>query len=114
MICSPGNNPVDPLFCPQGEPHAYMYSAGQEILMYHLACVNCGATFPADEIIYNCKKCGHLLAVRYPLDTLSVKRETWNNRPALGLAVQRTAACNHPAGYLTGRGHPAVPSRASG
>src|SRR5512136_3111500 len=49
--------------------------------MYHLACVNCGATFPADEIIYNCKKCGHLLAVRYPLDTITVKKETWNNRP---------------------------------
>jgi len=49
--------------------------------MYHLACVNCGATYPADEIIYNCKKCGHLLAVKYPLDTLSVKRETWNSRP---------------------------------
>src|SRR5512145_1989643 len=49
--------------------------------MYHLACVNCGATYPADEIIYNCKKCGHLLAVKYPLDKISVKRETWNSRP---------------------------------
>src|SRR5512136_2913921 len=49
--------------------------------MYHLACVNCGATFPADEIIYTCTKCGHLLAVRYPLDTLSISRETWNRRP---------------------------------
>jgi len=64
-----------------GEPHAYMYSAVSNILMYHLACVNCGATFPADEIIYNCKKCGHLLAVRYPLDTLTVKKATWNKRP---------------------------------
>ena len=64
-----------------GEPNAYMYFAHQQILMYHLACVNCGATYPADEIIYNCKKCGHLLAVKYSLDTISVKRETWNNRP---------------------------------
>jgi hypothetical protein len=37
-------------------------------------CVHCGATYPADEIIYNCKKCGHLLAVKYPLDEITVKR----------------------------------------
>jgi len=49
--------------------------------MYHLACVNCGATYPADEILYNCTKCGHLLAVKYPLDEISVTREAWNKRP---------------------------------
>ena len=49
--------------------------------MYHLVCVHCGATYPADEIIYNCKKCGHLLAVQYPLDEINVTRETWNKRP---------------------------------
>ena len=49
--------------------------------MYHLECVSCGATFPADEVIYTCKKCGHLLAVRYPLDTLTIKKATWNKRP---------------------------------
>ena len=43
-----------------------MYAADQYISMYHLGCVNCGATYPADEVIYNCKKCGHLLAVRIP------------------------------------------------
>jgi threonine synthase len=49
--------------------------------MYHLACVNCGATYPADEILYNCTKCGHLLAVRYPLDEINVTRATWDKRP---------------------------------
>jgi threonine synthase len=49
--------------------------------MYHLACVNCGATYPADEILYNCKKCGHLLAVKYPLDEINVTRATWDKRP---------------------------------
>lgn len=49
--------------------------------MYHLACVNCGATYPADEILYNCKKCGHLLAVKYPLDTLNITRAAWDKRP---------------------------------
>jgi threonine synthase len=49
--------------------------------MYHLVCVNCGTTYPADEILYNCKKCGHLLAVEYPLDTITVRRSTWNSRP---------------------------------
>jgi threonine synthase len=49
--------------------------------MYHLACVNCGATYPADEILYNCTKCGHLLAVRYPLDEINVTRAAWDKRP---------------------------------
>ena len=49
--------------------------------MYHLACVNCGATYPADEILYNCTKCGHLLAVKYPLDEITVKKAVWDKRP---------------------------------
>jgi len=49
--------------------------------MYHLECVNCGATYPADEILYNCTKCGHLLAVKYSLDTINVTRAAWDKRP---------------------------------
>ncbi|MGA2121177.1 MAG: threonine synthase [Methanoregula sp.] len=49
--------------------------------MYHLECVNCGATYPADEILYNCTKCGHLLAVKYPLDEIHVTRAAWDKRP---------------------------------
>jgi len=49
--------------------------------MYHLICVSCGATYPADEIIYNCKKCGHLLAVRYPLDEMAISKKVWEKRP---------------------------------
>jgi threonine synthase len=49
--------------------------------MYHLVCVNCGATYPADEILYNCKKCGHLLAVKYPLDEIKVTKAMWEKRP---------------------------------
>ena len=59
----------------------YMYPENQYVSMYHLVCVHCGATYPADEIIYNCKKCGHLLAVKYPLDEITVKRATWDARP---------------------------------
>jgi threonine synthase len=58
-----------------------MYPENQYVSMYHLVCVHCGATYPADEIIYNCKKCGHLLAVKYPLDEITVKRATWDARP---------------------------------
>ena len=58
-----------------------MYLADQHYSMYHLVCVNCGATYPADEILYNCTKCSHLLAVKYPLDELSISRATWNQRP---------------------------------
>jgi len=49
--------------------------------MYHLVCVNCGASYPADEIIYNCTKCGHLLAVKYPLDEITVTKGMWEKRP---------------------------------
>ncbi len=49
--------------------------------MYHLVCVNCGATYPADEILYNCKKCGHLLAVKYPLDEITITKAMWEKRP---------------------------------
>jgi threonine synthase len=58
-----------------------MYPEAQHYSMYHLVCVNCGATYPADEILYNCTKCSHLLAVKYPLDELSVSRAAWNQRP---------------------------------
>ena len=49
--------------------------------MYHLACVNCGETYPADEILYNCKKCGHLLAVKYPIDEININKKVWDKRP---------------------------------
>jgi threonine synthase len=49
--------------------------------MYHLVCVNCGAAFPADEILYNCKTCGHLLAVKYPLDKIQINKGIWDRRP---------------------------------
>jgi threonine synthase len=49
--------------------------------MYHLVCGHCGATFPPGEIIYNCSRCGHLLAVQYDLDSISADRNEWNKRP---------------------------------
>ena len=55
--------------------------------MYHLVCVNCGTTYPADEILYNCKKCGHLLAVEYPLDTITGTSFNLEFTTSLGLAI---------------------------
>jgi threonine synthase len=49
--------------------------------MYDLVCVHCGAVYPPDEIIYNCRSCGHLLAVRYPLEEISIDRKAWDSRP---------------------------------
>lgn len=49
--------------------------------MYRLVCVHCGAVYAPDQILYNCISCGHLLAVQYDLDTISVDRKTWNQRP---------------------------------
>ncbi|MEN6341955.1 MAG: threonine synthase [Methanospirillum sp.] len=49
--------------------------------MYRLVCVNCAAAYPADQIIYTCSRCGHLLAVEYDLDGLSIDRSRWHRRP---------------------------------
>ncbi|MBP2134163.1 threonine synthase [Methanomicrobium sp. W14] len=49
--------------------------------MFRLVCVNCGAEYDQNEIIYRCKHCNHLLKVEYDLDTLNISREEWNKRP---------------------------------
>ena len=49
--------------------------------MERLVCVNCSAAYPADEILYNCTTCGHLLAVHYNLDEITVSKKVWEKRP---------------------------------
>jgi threonine synthase len=49
--------------------------------MYRLVCVDCGATYPPDEILYTCRRCGHLLAVEYDMESIRVDRDQWNRRP---------------------------------
>ncbi|MDT8357215.1 MAG: threonine synthase [Methanomicrobiaceae archaeon] len=49
--------------------------------MYRLTCVNCAAEFSPDAILYQCPECGHLLAVEYDLDAISVDWSTWRRRP---------------------------------
>ncbi|HJJ42530.1 MAG TPA: threonine synthase [Methanocorpusculum sp.] len=49
--------------------------------MYKLVCVHCGAEYPPDAIIYNCEKCGHLLAVKYDLDDITISHEELLKRP---------------------------------
>ncbi|HJK20471.1 MAG TPA: threonine synthase [Methanocorpusculum sp.] len=49
--------------------------------MYRLVCVHCGAEYPPDAIVYNCEKCGHLLAVKYDLDEITVSHDELQKRP---------------------------------
>ncbi|WP_342676984.1 threonine synthase [Methanofollis sp. UBA420] len=49
--------------------------------MYRLSCIHCGAEYAPGEIIYTCKKCGHLLTVNYDLDAISVTKKEWEQRP---------------------------------
>ena len=49
--------------------------------MYRLVCVACGQDYPPDDAIYNCRKCGHLLAVQYDLESIRVDRSRWESRP---------------------------------
>jgi threonine synthase len=60
---------------------AYIYPEDQFLYMYRLVCVHCGEKYAPDEIIYNCRRCGHLLAVQYDLDNISVSRSEWDKRP---------------------------------
>ncbi|HJJ52422.1 MAG TPA: threonine synthase, partial [Methanocorpusculum sp.] len=39
-----------------------------------------GAEYSPDAIVYNCEKCGHLLAVKYDLDKITVTREELQSR----------------------------------
>ncbi|HJJ47206.1 MAG TPA: threonine synthase [Methanocorpusculum sp.] len=48
--------------------------------MYKLVCVHCGAEYPPDAIVYNCEKCGHLLAVKYNLDKITISHEELQKR----------------------------------
>lgn len=48
--------------------------------MYKLVCVHCGAEYPPDAIVYNCEKCGHLLAVKYDMDKITVTHEELQSR----------------------------------
>lgn len=49
--------------------------------MYELVCVHCGAEYPPDAIVYNCEKCGHLLAVKYDLSKITITHEEILKRP---------------------------------
>lgn len=49
--------------------------------MFDLVCIGCGASYPSDAIIYTCKRCGHLLEVRYDLANINITRKEWNQRP---------------------------------
>ena len=49
--------------------------------MYKLVCVHCGAEYSPDAIVYNCEKCGHLLAVKYDLDDITVTHDELLKRP---------------------------------
>ena len=49
--------------------------------MYRLVCINCQAEYSADEILYRCPKCDHLLKVSYDLDAMTFTRQDWEKRP---------------------------------
>jgi len=49
--------------------------------MYKLVCVHCGAEYSPDAIVYNCEKCGHLLAVKYDLSKITITHEEILQRP---------------------------------
>jgi threonine synthase len=49
--------------------------------MYRIVCVNCGAEYAPEEILYRCTRCNHLLAVEYDLDEIAIDRAEWMRRP---------------------------------
>jgi len=56
---------------------------------YYLECIDCGAEYNPDMVIYTCHKCGGLLAVKYDFSRIpSNLDEKWMNR---GLSVWKYA-----------------------
>ncbi len=51
------------------------------VYMYHLTCVSCGAIFDAEQVLYQCPVCGHLLAVQYDLERMDINPRIWKKRP---------------------------------
>jgi len=49
--------------------------------MYRLVCVGCSTRYSPDEVIYTCSRCGHLLAVEYDLNSVTISKSTWESRP---------------------------------
>ena len=49
----------------------------------HQECINCGAKYGLDEIIYFCKKCGDILEVKFDFKELAEKLEesSWRDAP---------------------------------
>ena len=43
--------------------------------MYHLKCIECGAEYSKDEVIYTCSKCDGLLDVIYDYSSIKVDIE---------------------------------------
>jgi len=49
----------------------------------HQECINCGAKYSINEIVYFCTKCGDLLEVKYDLNELAekLKKNNWQDMP---------------------------------
>jgi threonine synthase len=52
-------------------------------MMTHQICINCGATYGIDEIVYFCRRCGDLLEVQYETAELekAARKSEWLNLP---------------------------------
>ncbi len=50
---------------------------------HYLECINCHATYRPDEVIYECKRCGDLLEVKYDYTKVAtnVQEKDWLSRP---------------------------------
>jgi threonine synthase len=51
--------------------------------MPHQECINCGAIYSIDEIVYFCRKCGDLLEIKYDFRELAaaLKKSDWKKTP---------------------------------
>ena len=51
--------------------------------MTHQECINCGAKYEMNDVVYFCRKCGDLLEIQYDYDALSAKlsKSNWRSVP---------------------------------
>ena len=71
--------------------------------MTHQECINCGAKYAIDEVIYFCRKCGDILEIKldYDMATDLLKKSGWRKTPLSVWRYRDLMPINDPAKIVT-------------
>ena len=71
--------------------------------MTHQECINCGAKYAIDEVVYFCRKCGDILEIKldYDMATDLLKKSGWRKTPLSVWRYRNLMPINDPAKIVT-------------